>query len=230
MVQTINSSDASKYVYPQINYRRITVRNQSVAGLYQVAFMDGKREFGWENTVLEVKEPSKLYSAKRGDAFEEWLTEGHGFCYELILPKAQADRAWELMKEDLRTWFPQYTATVERRTTPSICLVRTTEEDLFKSQGGHQVRDIGPFGGKIKNAYIGYFVSELYVNGLKVYRKPVVNLTGYNGAIDIQINADLSKIESINEALQRYGLTLVEQDLEVETLVIRDNDLSSIHQ
>ncbi|WP_257657884.1 TlpA family protein disulfide reductase [Parapedobacter lycopersici] len=224
MVQTITSDSTSEFIKGQGNYRRITVRNQSVAGLYQVAFKDGKRNFRWENTILKVQEPGKLSSEKHGAPYTEWLADGNGFCYELIVPKNQAHRAWDLMKEDLRRWFPQYTATVEKRATPSICLVRTTEPDLLKSKGGEPMVNMGPFGGELRNVNLGYLVLELYIKGLKVHKKPVINLTGYRNPVDMKINADLSSLESINGALEPYGLALVEQDHEVENLVIRDSE------
>src|SRR5690606_15092763 len=117
---------------------------------YQIAFTDGRRNFRWENNAVEVAVPNKLYTAKTREELREWAKK-YGFCYEIILPKDQAHRAWDLMKEDLQRWFPQYTAAVEKRPTPSICLVRTTETDLLKSKGGKSMVDIGPFGGELRN-------------------------------------------------------------------------------
>jgi len=53
---------------------------------------------------------------------------------------------------------------------------------------------------------------------------PLIDETGYTGKADIDLNCDLSDPEAVNEALQAYGLQLVEKETEKEMIVIKDKE------
>ncbi|MBE8722020.1 TlpA family protein disulfide reductase [Sphingobacterium pedocola] len=218
-VSIINDED------PLVNgnvYRRISARNLSIAQLYQLAFTDGNRHFGWENTILDVKNPDELQRFVSGGELIKWWETGNAFCYELLLPKDRADEAWEVMKADLIRHFPKYSAMVEKRDLPSLCLVTTKPLEKMKYLGDERLLDIGPYGGTIKGYTIPYLLRELNDKGLKRYKKPLIDLTGYSSLINMEIKADLGDLKSVNTALSVYGLQIVEQVYEREVLVIRD--------
>lgn len=54
----------------------------------------------------------------------------------------------------------------------------------------------------------------------------ILNETGYTGNIDLSISASLSKLEPLNHELEKYKLRLIEADRDIETLVIRDREIS----
>ena len=57
---------------------------------------------------------------------------------------------------------------------------------------------------------------------LQLMKIPVVDATNYKESIDIELDANLSNLESLRNALQLYDLTIVEKDYEIDMLVIKD--------
>lgn len=220
-VQTIGLPDDSPYVGGS-RYRRISARNLTIAQLYQKAYEDYHRHFRWENTELRVEEPDSLQAFKSGEAYLDWKRTGKAFCYELIVDKSLEHKARDIMKTDLEAYFPQYKAKVEKQIVSALCLIRTSGVDKIRSKGGVEQLEIGPYGGRINQYYLGIFLAHLHTVGLKKYKKPIIDLTNYGYPVDIEIEADISSIESVNSALAAYDLRLVEQKHEVEILVIED--------
>lgn len=219
--QNITSKDSS-------SFKRITVRNRVIPLIYSVAFSDGRRLFSWNKILLEVKDPSKLNTKKTGQEFREWLSQGNGFCYELILPSSQAANAWKFMQDDLAAYFPQYKATVEKRMMPCLGLQRIPGTDSLTASGDTTYSLFDRFGLSLRNYPLSRLVMELNVKWLQHSTMPIVDLTGYKTRVDIDVQADLSDLVSLNKALHKYGLVLSETTQIQEMLIIRDTDSHSL--
>jgi len=222
-VQTIDIDDNDS-PYIQGPYRRISARNLSIVQLYQLAFSDRNQYFHWHNTEIRSKDKQKLKTESKGAAFVEWMKAGNTFCYELIISENQRETARSIMKEDLKRQFPKYTATVEQKIVASLCLVRTSKVDKISSTDSARVLDLGPFGGRVNGYSLAYFLQQLHDKGLQGYQKPVIDLTGYNGVVDIEIQAKLTDLKEINVELKKYDLEIIEQDQTIAVLVIDDVD------
>src|SRR5690606_22060219 len=102
--------------------------NVPLPWLWQLAFSNGTKQFGYNRTVFEVKDTSPLLNRSIGKVYKTWL-KNHGYGYEIVVPKGFQGNMYKLMQEDLALFFPQYMVTVELRKQPCLALVRTTEED-----------------------------------------------------------------------------------------------------
>lgn len=200
--------------------RKILVRNSPLSNHYRTAYGAGKKWFGDASIALEVKDPSRLDYVKDGD-FNSWIRR-NGYCYELQLPRALDSILFLRMQNDLATSFPQYEAFVEKRMKKVLALVRTSAADKIASQGGTPAFRFTGLQASMKNTGINMLTSQLSVLFLQFLPMPIVNDTGYRGKVDLELNADLSDVNSINSELKKYDLRLVEKDKEVEVLVIRD--------
>lgn len=214
--------DQSVATAQAVPVRKITALNLPLPMLYQAAFSEGRRSFRWNRTDLEVQDRAALYTTLTGQDYLDWLRAGRGFCYELVVPPALADSAWRLMQQDLHRLFPQYQAYVEKRPRPCLVLERNTSRDKLKSRGGPRVVSLDRTGGTLRAVPLAVLVRELNSKGVGALVAPVVNRTDYPGLVDLTLEADLTRVESVNAALRPYGLQLRAATQDLDILVIRD--------
>jgi len=200
--------------------RKIVLRNSPLVNHFRTAFSDGKKWFGNSSIILDVKNPSKLEYPKNGD-FNTWIRE-NGYCYELQLPKEHDSQIYNQMKEDLKRFFPNYEARIERRLQKVLALVRTSDNDKLASKGGKAESKFSGFGAKMQNIYLNMLTSQLSVFFWQNSPLPIVNETSYRGKVDIEIKADMMDLKAVNEELNKYDLQFIEKEKETEVLVIKD--------
>ncbi len=205
---------------------KIMARNLCLAELYRLSYRENGRYLSLREAALEVKEPSRLIEWKFGKDYEDWLQDKNGYCYELIVPPALASQAYSIMQQDLARLFPAYQSSVEMRRKRCLVLTSTSSETPFKSAGGNPLIRFDPFGCTLVNVPITRFLSRLKMQYMQATYPEILNETGYNGNIDLNIVASLSKLEPLNRELEKYNLRLIEADRDIETLVIRDREVS----
>ncbi|MEO7215549.1 TlpA disulfide reductase family protein [Mucilaginibacter sp.] len=199
------------------------VRNAPFPWLCRLTFGEGGRVFPRSRTLLRSVDSAKMDTRLSGDVYNQWLASGNGWSYELVLPPALAKDGFAWMQEDLRRLFPAYLVRVERQQARCLALVRTTGEDRLKSAGGELLVEISPYAAKLHNAHLSQLMMRLERQYLQNAALPVIDATHYTGRVDLDIEAKLWDVASLNGALEAYGLALKEQSAEVEMLVIRDN-------
>jgi hypothetical protein len=201
--------------------RRITAWNLTVAQLYQIAMGNGYHVFGWENTLLQVKDTSRLNTRLSGAEFESWLKENRGYCYELVVPVAFAVKATAYMRHDLELFFPQYVATLQKRPWRCLALKTINGNVNAPTDDGTPEADFDFTGGILRNCNLNVLTKKM-AHYFQRYRLPVINNTGFNGRVDLDVNADLSDIAAVNSELARYNLRFEEMNMEQEIMVIQD--------
>jgi hypothetical protein len=205
---------------------KIMARNLCLAELYRLSYRENGRYLSLRKAALEVREPSRLIEWKFGKDYEDWLQDKNGYCYELIVPPALSSQAYSMMQQDLARLFPAYQSSVEMRRTRCLVLTSTSSETPFKSAGGKPLVRFDPFGCMLVNVPITRFLSRLKMQYMQASYPEILNETGYTGNIDLKIEASLSKLEPLNRELEKYKLRLIEADRDIETLVIRDREVS----
>lgn len=202
--------------------KRLTARNLGLNMIYWVAFTD-KGTFNNSNTILEVADPSRLKSSEQGAAYEYWSSQGNAFSYELIVPPHDAKNMYKYMQEDLRRYFPQYTASVENKPVTAYVLVRTDSLDRIASKGAPREVKTEHLEARFRNSTIAGLMNTFRNFYLQNTTIPITDDTGYPGRIDIDLSGDLFTIDGINKALSNYGLTFIKAERKVKLLVIRDS-------
>ncbi|MDP9078836.1 MAG: TlpA family protein disulfide reductase [Bacteroidota bacterium] len=201
---------------------RFTLRNLSFLWLCRLAYSDHNRWFTDARIRFLSKDSLGMNTHLTGMAFKQWLQDGNGWCYELIVPPALKDAGFDMIKEDLRRLFPQYTIGVEHVTTRCLALVRTSGVDKLKSAGGPTEVDIEPFNCRLQNSTLSQLMKRLEVQYLQNSPIPVVDHTGYTGRVDLLLHARLYNVEEMNRALARYDLEFKAMDTGTDLLVVRD--------
>jgi len=196
--------------------RRITGRNLTVPELFRIAYRKGKKETVLEGALAEELEPKNLVSAD----FLNWLKQGRGYCYELLVSQQPSARAYALMQDQLNGGFPDYRVGLEKRKVKALVLVRTSSQDKLRTSGGQPAVYLNGFGCKLTSCFLSVFIDRLQAP-LQGNPLPVIDQTGYTGMADLELTANMGSIGEINKALARYDLRFVEKTAEIEMLIIR---------
>lgn len=209
-------------VIPDSLNTHIACRNQPLEWLYRIAYSERGLEFFNDNgSVLEVADKELLNTDKVGMECIDWCRQGNAYCYELIVPTAMKNlNPHKLMQEDLKRFFPQYTATIEDRRIHCLLLTRTSGVDKLASKSDKTSVEFDRFSWKIAKADLNLVAERL--NALESYPLKVINDTGYKGVVDMQIAANFPDLKSVNKELEKYDLKFVEGYKTTRLLVIRD--------
>ncbi|MBD1362975.1 redoxin domain-containing protein [Mucilaginibacter sp. ZT4R22] len=198
---------------------KISARNQGIAQLYETAYGYGLRFAGGKNVIYEVSDTTLVTSGSIGERYLNWLSSGNGYCYELHFPAGKVESAYPRMREDLKIYFPQYRAAVEKRKATCMVLKRTSAADKIQSKGGTPTVSFEPIHASVKNAYLNNLIVNL---DMMDSNRAVVNETGYKGRVDLEISAGMGDFDAINRELAKYDLHFDKEEREIEFLIIRD--------
>ena len=201
---------------------RFTLRNLSFLWLCRLAYSDNNRWFTNARIRLRSRDSLKMNTRLAGMAFKQWLQDGNGWCYELIVPPALREAGFRIIQEDLRRLFPQYRIGVEHTTTRCLALVRTSARDKLRTAGGPPQVAIEPFNCRLQNSTLSQLMKRLEVQYLQNSVLPVVDRTGYTGRVDLLLHARLYNVAEMNRELAKYDLAFKTMDTAVDLLVVRD--------
>lgn len=208
--------------------------NRSVAELFIDAYREGGPTslINPSNFLVEMPAPEKYIRPKFDIHFNAWK-EANSYSYELILPKAMRPKMYTIMQEDLKRYFGMEIIKVKRKVK---CLVLQSTGDLSKlaSKGGmplNNLYDDNPLQPDTNTTrrLINKPFRELY-RAVK-YRVeyelaiPFLDETGYNGNIDINLQASSLQpfcFACIQQELSAYGLSIIAAEREVELYVLSE--------
>ncbi|MEJ7780785.1 MAG: redoxin domain-containing protein [Daejeonella sp.] len=202
----------------------ILARNLSLSELYRLSYRDKGRRLSLNDAIIDVKDISHFTNKSHGQEYLDWLRDNNGYCYELILPPALVGQGFAIMQQDLARLFPAYRSSVEEGKTPSLVLVRNSDQSTFVSSGGKPVLEFDRFGCRLVNVPLSEFINRLKTLYMQRTFPNIIDETGYTGKVDMEINASLSDLGLLNKELNKYGLQLKTEERMVETLVIRENE------
>lgn len=168
-----------------------------------------------------------LKAKKTGAEYLEWLKNGNGYCYELVVPSKLEKEMFEIMKNDIKNLFPEYLSKSEKKKVKCLVLKRTSSVDKLKSNGGQPVINFSGLGFELKNSLLSAITTIMEVQFLQNSPYPIVDGTDYKGKVDIKIDSKLSDIKDLNEKLSKYDLKF-EIDDYVTDMIIIENNLTSI--
>jgi thiol-disulfide isomerase/thioredoxin len=205
--------------------KQVVIFNSSIPWFYKEAYGEGTYKFYNNNRViLNVKDPDKLTFAKTGAAALEWMKKGNVFTYELVVPLYMASQFFQIMREDLKRIFPQYTAEVGMRKVKCLALTRTTSDDRIRTKDplSKSAMDFDVIGMKLTNASLDVFIDQLQIFYQQRSPMPIIDETNYKGKVDLVINGGLGNMDKINAAIKGYGLQFKEVERKLEMLIISD--------
>lgn len=207
----------------KIDGRRFVFTNENLINLLGFAFGEGKNWFQKNRIKIDVSDPATLvFKSSKLDA-KEWIKQNQ-YCYEITVPVNMEQNIHKIMQEDLIRLFPQYKVSVQQIKQKCTVLERTSEIDKISFKGGNEISEFNGTGFNLNGYYLSRLISQLNFIYMQKSTYPIIDNTGYADKISIRGDADLAKIESINDALKKYDLTFSIKDMLIDVLVIEDKN------
>jgi thiol-disulfide isomerase/thioredoxin/uncharacterized protein (UPF0548 family) len=194
--------------------------NTSLIKLYRHAFTgrDLPNYFGFNRILSEGFEEEELTTTKSGLDYLEWMEKGgRVFGYELIAPPGVDGYA--LMREDLKRFFPHIEAKVEQRPRMVWALIQQEGKSYPKSTATKSYQ-VQPGTARLRNSLLTGFIYQLNLYFMQRSPYPVMNLTGIDYPVDIDLEANFSKPEELKLALNQVGLDLVLREVSIPVLIL----------
>lgn len=208
--------------------------NASMLMLYNIAF--NKEIFDADinifnlprnnRIILETKDSSNFYVPKMESKIAGWVLK-NSYSYEIKLSSQNESQTYKLMQEDLNKYLP-FEAVIEKRKVRCLVLRNISNENMVKTKRPDLPSFIHYNDDQtvhIQNMPIASLVLQLIYWNTDI-RTPIVNGTTISGNIDITIHSRFNDIKSLNKELQYYGLTLLEEQKEINMIVIKDKLLN----
>lgn len=230
-----------QFIYPTVwdkvyhNKGRFQTLGCPLEYIYWIAYtgrmptqIDGRN--GLSNLVGEIW-PKPLLEIKDSSLFEHDSATGKNlFCYSMVVPREKATEALmkDVMQNDLRHYFG-YHVVIEERDMPYLRMIAkegaaamlqsrmTVDTIVATSKGSWQ-------GAEYKNIPFKDFfrLVKIYIGLSDANDMPVIDETGIEGNIAINVEWFKNDINSVRKALQKYGLDIVRGEKRMKVLVIKD--------
>lgn len=203
---------------------RLTISNLSLPWIYKVAFADVGGHITLGQIRVEVSDESKLtYKNELHGDLSQWM-KSNTFCYELIVSAEFMDSLYTLMRKDLSVLFPQYHAYVEQREADVYLLQKTGDPIPFGEKTDLSIFTDSFTGFTMKDRYLNSFILSLNSKWLQHLNTPVIDLTGIELPLSMQLDVNASDPEDIDRGLRAFGLSLTKGKKYIPFLIITDRD------
>jgi hypothetical protein len=181
-----------------------------------IAFGDSTGPIPLNRISNETTHPEK-YVPPKGTDYQEWKKD-NTFCYELTVPVHRQNDILKIMQDDLKRMFG-FNAYMEDRVQKCLVLTAEKNEQLMadKSSTPKIVYNTGGIT-VINHPFAQLFEMIHHYNQDKI----ILDETGITGNVAVALQAQMDNIDSLNEALKKYGLNLAYKDRTVKVLVFKD--------
>lgn len=242
-----NGGDGSNLLYQSIITHRINTRssgasrrpdrvaiyNADLISLYREAFSYRIPYAGRRNRIiLHVNDSLRRLilspEAELVGDFEKdlplirWLKK-NTYCYSLTFPvNVPPKKMYAIMQNDLNRFFAAYLGVqgrVEKQKVKCLVLIRTASDDLLSTKGGSPLLKTNTGAFRLQNKPFRLLVANL-INANWRSPYPIIDATGYEGNIDIELSGPLSDLGQVKKELAMYGLDLVERERWIDMLII----------
>ncbi|MCZ2396262.1 MAG: TlpA family protein disulfide reductase [Chitinophagales bacterium] len=139
--------------------------------------------------------------------------------FEFIVPQNKADQLYPNMLKALNE-FSGYSALIEKQRTKCLVMKKTGDSDDLKTKGGTVVSNVVKTTVILRNAPLEHLIVYLNVNN-QFTDLNVIDETGYTDNVDLNLGT-VKDLAELKKALQKYGLTLIEEERDLSMLVVRD--------
>jgi len=158
----------------------------------------------------------------------EWGKK-NGACYEIIFPKGIS---WKekitLTKNDLDRYFAKpmgFNVSVEKRLDTNVTALIVIDPKKLGTIGGKSFEKHDRYSYMQQNESLSTFLRTMNSYFLQGAKTTILDRTGYNKPIDLQLNCDMTNLNQIDIELQKHGLRLKKQTAEIDVLVFKEGDV-----
>lgn len=216
LTKNLNGIKVSRNILPKGIGTKVHVTNHPIIGLYMIAFGDSTGPIPLTRIANESAHPEK-YIPPKGTDYQEWKKD-NTFCYELTVPVNRQNDILKIMQDDLKRMFG-FNAYMEDRVQKCLVLTAEKNEQLMadKSSTPKIVYNTGGIT-VINHPFAQLFEMIHHYNQDKI----ILDETGITGNVAVALQAQMDNVDSLNEALKKYGLNLAYKDRTVKMLIFKD--------
>ncbi len=202
---------------------KISLFNASVASLYLKAAKYINPYFRLYNQILiDAKNKERIYPRKHPEYVPE--IRSLFYCYELIIPVSEKEKAGKIMMQDLNRFFGAFyhikcdieekvtTCWVLRHSNNGVSIKTNNAQPKIEIEDGYELYQNRPFS--------DFFNGIAYINQTQAY--PFVNKTGIKDNVDMRLPYSVIDIPSSQLYLQKLGFKLSLEKCKIQMLVIKD--------
>lgn len=205
----------------------LIILNESILGLYRLIAGGYQPEFFNRNrTILEVKDTNRVSDPLgiSGQQFTEWAKK-NTYCYELILKDTTLRQlkfpiALGQLNEFCKSL--NIVGSFEERKRDCYVLVRKTGFRDFETSGGSQMSHLDAYSLHYVNVPFKNFFLFLQIYYLQTSPYPLLDESGITYNVDMSLDCNMSNVDSINKALEKYNLEFRKEQRSLKYLVLRD--------
>lgn len=208
-----------------VHFNRGTFKLQGadLLELYKLAYID-RTSWLFGDSLYYRLSKFPVYELADATPFEyDWDTGKGLYDYYLRRPGETLTVPYlqEIMKQDLKQLFG-YEVSIEKRKVPYWKLVASeAARKKLATQNGTKHFSYNFTGYKAVNMPVKVIISQILLDHHD--REPVIaDSTGITGNIDITFDALMTDFDDIKRELQRHGLRLEKDTMEMEVMVFRD--------
>lgn len=206
--------------------RRIEARNLPVDLLFAMAHGTYRNHNPFESPKrrsIETSDKTIFVLPEDGSEHDEWIIK-NTYCYDIRVSEDRSDDVFEFMKTDLERYF-KVSSSVEKREIPCLVIRTVDEARSIKTKGetpkiGFRSSDNKKI--SIVNRFMHLFIEKLEYEIEKFSMLPLINETGYDGNIDVELDRFPNDLKSLNINLEKYGLIISEEVRDIDMLVLKD--------
>ncbi len=203
--------------------------NIPVQRLYQMAYGEFWPSFmnNFNRMIIEsrdsvnIKGPWDVTAAGGPEAWDYW-EKRNTYCYQRIVSSSDTADIFRYMREDLDRQFPLLQASIEKRKTKALVLIRTGKATALTTNGGGIEKTDNKYSFHLQNAPWNFLPLRLQTYYLQLLSTPIIDETGIKGNVDIDLTCNMSSVPELRKALAKYGIDIIEADRDVDYIVIRD--------
>lgn len=203
---------------------RISMINVPILTLFKEAWGMQWPWLKYDNRLMvDVKDSALLYYNKSSGMSKEAWSRQNSYCYTLDVPEGFKANVPVMMQEDVNRFFGGrlgLTARVVKQKRRCLVL-RSFNKELSKAAANDPVSSSATDGDYV----ISNLPFEHFYQGMLVqHRKnplPVIDATGIKGNVTMRLPANFTDIPAMQRALANYGITLCEEEAEIELLLLK---------
>lgn len=211
---------------------------ESILELCKIAFSErGKYLFLHPRTVqLNVQDPFRYHYPAEKSRMDEWTAQQNTYSYYLKVPADRKDEIFQIMQKDIESYF-RLKVKVQKQKKTCFYLINTGDlskltSDTLLNECNFSVRT-GELINRADTVYqVKGFPFQKFVRCLSLWSEnknlpQIVDSTGFTGNINIKLHSTLISdftLTDLKKELSQYNLTLVEGDVFVDVLTIKEFD------
>jgi thiol-disulfide isomerase/thioredoxin len=179
-------------------------------------FVDKNAE---KRLILQMTDSSD-FVFKHGKLSQEEWEKQNLYYYDIIVPRAEVDKLYSIILEDLNHYSAYYGKVEKRKVLCKILIDKKTPSISGKKEENQAIRFASLQKRRLKNITTSEATIELDFS-LRYIKMPFIDESNYKDKIDLEFTEDRKDFEDIRKYLQKnYGLDIIEEEREIDVFVI----------